>query len=289
MFVLKHSAIRFSGSCKRRLPNMRMLSYNIWFGGERPFKDSGSRRTQIQRILRACQADVVALFECNGWVEDRTILQDYQDALGVRACLLATNPDQDGDTYNIVVLLRPELVVRQVIMDTAQFYHGAIVVELLTSNGEPLRIIATHLAPLSPPKRTQEIGTILHYFSTDGQTVIMGDLNSLSPRDRYAVRNIPLAHRGRHVTAGQVDTSVIQTLEQEGMVDTFYHLHPDEWGFTAPTPVAVDPAFEGAQLRLDYIFVSSALTPHLRSCEVVRNRDTDSASDHFPILMQLNM
>ena len=59
--------------------------------------------------------------------------------------------------------------------------------------------------------------------------------------------------------------------------DCYRYMHPDEDGYTFPTP---DP-----NVRLDYVFMSALLKPRLRSCEVVTDISSVlEASDHYPLV-----
>jgi endonuclease/exonuclease/phosphatase family metal-dependent hydrolase len=58
-------------------------------------------------------------------------------------------------------------------------------------------------------------------------------------------------------------------------------LHPDHPGFTFPT---WDP-----HLRLDFVFVPQSSLPRLRSCEVVVGPAATAASDHLPVLAELDL
>jgi len=42
-------------------------------------------------------------------------------------------------------------------------------------------------------------------------------------------------------------------------------------------------------MRLDYIFVSESLVPCLQSYTVVKNELADKASDHYPVVVELNV
>jgi len=44
-----------------------------------------------------------------------------------------------------------------------------------------------------------------------------------------------------------------------------------------------------AELRLDYIFVSDSLRENVASYSVVKNALTDKASDHYPIVVSLDL
>ena len=58
-------------------------------------------------------------------------------------------------------------------------------------------------------------------------------------------------------------------------------LHPGQPGFTFPT---WDP-----HLRLDFVFVPQAALPRVKSCEVVGGREAAAASDHLPLLAEIDL
>ena len=72
----------------------------------------------------------------------------------------------------------------------------------------------------------------------------------------------------------------IQTVLDAGHVDAYRLKHPLEPGATLPTS---DP-----YLRLDYVFVPKSYTDRVLDCGVVRHRDAVAASDHFPVVADLD-
>jgi len=57
--------------------------------------------------------------------------------------------------------------------------------------------------------------------------------------------------------------------------------HPDDPGFTMPAP---DP-----HVRLDYAFVPAAYADRVAACDVVRHPDIAAASDHRPVVLDLEV
>jgi endonuclease/exonuclease/phosphatase family metal-dependent hydrolase len=66
-----------------------------------------------------------------------------------------------------------------------------------------------------------------------------------------------------------------------GYVDGYRSACPKGPGFTFPT---WDP-----HVRLDYVFLPAPLAPRLRACEIVKTPDTSAASDHLPLLAELDL
>jgi len=83
------------------------------------------------------------------------------------------------------------------------------------------------------------------------------------------------------LTGGRVQWRTVQTVLDAGYVDSYRMLHPDDPGLTLPTS---DPL-----LRLDYVFLPHAQAGRIAKCEVVRNAIAVGASDHFPVLSEMQI
>jgi len=83
------------------------------------------------------------------------------------------------------------------------------------------------------------------------------------------------------LTGGRVRWRTIQTVLDAGYVDAFRMLHPEDAGFTLPTP---EP-----HIRLDYVFTPHAQAGRVISCDVVRTAAAAAASDHFPVVSDLKI
>ena len=66
-----------------------------------------------------------------------------------------------------------------------------------------------------------------------------------------------------------------------GYTDGYRLRHGKDSGFTFPT---WEP-----HVRLDYIFVPTGFTERLRSCEIVTGPPAETASDHLPLLAELDV
>ena len=71
----------------------------------------------------------------------------------------------------------------------------------------------------------------------------------------------------------------IQHIKDSGYIDVYRTLHPDVKGYTFPV---WDP-----HVRLDYLFVPKPFVDRLKLCEVINDAEAAKASDHFPLLAQL--
>jgi len=83
------------------------------------------------------------------------------------------------------------------------------------------------------------------------------------------------------LSGGRIRWRTVQTVLDAGYVDGFRQAHPDDPGHTLPTA--------HPHVRLDYVFVPSSHQSRIAACSVVRDPAAVSASDHFPVLADLNV
>jgi len=83
----------------------------------------------------------------------------------------------------------------------------------------------------------------------------------------------------------RVDTRAVAALDAAGLVDVFRAAGAGRVE-TAPTALG-GPEFSG--MRLDYLFASPALAAYVRSCRVVESPDADRASDHYPVVADIDL
>ena len=124
-----------------------------------------------------------------------------------------------------------------------------------------------------------EMQAILQLLQThqNQSQVLVGDFNTLHPTDHPNVSAYVavLKARGEEAPTPQFPRRVIPLLLEAGYVDCYRALHP----FTPE-----DTSYTSHQaLRVDYIFASSRLAERLSACDIIREGDAESASDHFPI------
>jgi exodeoxyribonuclease-3 len=77
-----------------------------------------------------------------------------------------------------------------------------------------------------------------------------------------------------------IQRETIQVMIDAGYVDAYRLLHKDK-GFTFPV---WDP-----HVRLDYVFLPQHSADRIKSCEVIAEPAAVGASDHFPLLAQVDL
>ena len=154
--------------------------------------------------------------------------------------------------------------------------------------GDPCRIFGVHLAAVhsawTEQRRVLELRALLASIARHqhGLHVLAGDFNTLAPGERLDVRRLPRRLRALvWLSGGRIRWRTIQRILDAGYVDAFRRLHPDDTGLTFPT--------WAPHLRLDYAFLPAAFAARVKSCEVVTTAETRTASDHFPLAMEVDI
>ena len=228
---------------------MRVLTWNIWNGGE-------GRLDAIARVLRAQDADVVALQEAN----DRGAVEMLADRLEMGLVYGQANSE-----FAVAWLSRLP-VVRSANHRLPLLEKTLLEVEL----GDAL-LFTTHLSAgrtqADEPRRIAEVEAILSCI--DGrECVLVGDFTAVHPDD--VIGEPPPEEELEHVSRRPIELVL-----EAGFTDCFRTLNPDARGWTYLT--------HRPWARLDYIFASARWTAG--RCGVVV--DAGPASDHLPVIAEL--
>jgi exodeoxyribonuclease-3 len=257
---------------------MRLMTYNIFKGGQDD--KSGDRTARLLEVITHAAPDVLALQECNGFDTDgEARLHRFEDALDMRGVLA-----QARDTgYHLAVLTR-DCDHDCVTALHAGLHHAALQLEVAHA-GQRMTVFCVHLSPFDAGDRLAEAQLLAARLPADRDAVVMGDLNALSPRDvpRYDPTRWPQRYRDRHAGPGtQLDTRAVAALEAAGLVDLAARAGGDD--DTRPTPLLPGRPAQ----RLDYVFATAALARRLRGAQVWRSAAALQASDHLPVVVDLD-
>jgi exodeoxyribonuclease III len=154
--------------------------------------------------------------------------------------------------------------------------------------GTEERIFGLHLSSTfskwSEQRRVRELRALLRSIEVhqQGFHVLVGDFNTLAPGELLDVRRMPAWIRGLVWLSGRdIQRETIQLMKDSGYVDGYRLLHPSVKGYTFPV---WDP-----HLRLDYVFVPTSFAARLLRADVSDGPvEANKASDHFPLLMELD-
>jgi endonuclease/exonuclease/phosphatase family metal-dependent hydrolase len=240
---------------------MRLVSYNIRFGGRR-------RRDLLADVIGQLEPDVVILQEATepdvvDWLAERTGLPhavrrpDWSVAALSRVPLTVSAWRQPRPGRGFLELDSPESPVR---------IFGVHLTAGLTARGERIRM-----------REAEKLVTFVGAPSKP--SVAVGDFNSIAPGDRVVLRQWPLWIRLLLRVDGGIRTETMGFLAGSGLTDEFRRLHPADSGYTLPA--------RGPSVRLDYLLATAPAVPLVRSCAPVGVEDVPivaRASDHLPLL-----
>lgn len=251
------------------------MTYNIYDGAQSTFDE-------IVAIVLENNPDFLCLNEANGFdTNDNERLHKF--AKLTRFPHFFLQKCGDGDEYHVAVLSKFPLKEIQAIHPMSR---AAILTTIHSDKGE-VTICSTHLSPNSEAERVEESRRILSALADKKQSIIMGDLNSLSERDPYGLSFIDTFNKKqiRKFTDGkQIQYTNMEMLYRAGYIDSAICGNES---FENTVPTSIDKDVAHSNMRLDYILLSPSLAQHLKSYTVIKTVKTNYASDHFPILVDL--
>jgi exodeoxyribonuclease-3 len=254
------------------------MTWNIRTGG-------GDRLGAIARVIAEQAPDVLALQELRDF--DRAggrRMRELADAVGMTAQLA---PSAFGQPVAVLLRSPGRAVARTAVR--WRLHHAAAAVVVPTDRG-PLTVVSTHLNPFSPYRRMREARWLAARYAAPRRPVLLaGDLNALDPWTDHTdkLARLPGLYRRRHVhDDGTADTRTLAAFDAAGLVD-LWRVAGSGPGLTAPTTRGGGREFSG--MRLDYVLGSPPAAALARACRVVTGGDTEHASDHYPVVAELDL
>ena len=242
----------------------RLLTYNIRVGGI-------GRVEPLARIINATAPDLVLLQEATR----PAVVQELAIKTGMADW--RAFPRQSLGYMSRVPVVHSS-------WHQPRFSHHAFV-EVIPA-GSMMHVFGVNLSAVhaawTERRRVYELRALLRSVGDrrEGLHVLAGDFNTLAPGARLDIDLLPLRLRPFvWLSGGRIRWRTIQTVLDAGYVDAFRAAHPDDPGFTVPAP---DP-----HVRLDYAFVPAAYTDCIVTCDVVRHPDVKQASDHVPVVLDI--
>ena len=133
-----------------------------------------------------------------------------------------------------------------------------------------------------------ELKEIFCHLNKKSKSIIIGDFNSLSYSDVDDYKSLLNSFQLRKIKKfgiNVINFDVIKYLENNNFVDSLKILNKP-YEFSVPTPFNQDLS-HSEKIRIDYAFLSSNLIDDISNFEIIKNDLTDSASDHYPILLKI--
>lgn len=244
---------------------LRILSYNIRRGG-------AGRERPIAAVIRSVSPDIVVLEEATR----PDVVENLARETGMGQWAARAGKS--------LAFMSRERVASYAVHSPAISRHAFL--EIVPAVA-PWRVFGVHLSAVhaawTERRRLLELRALLRAVAAHekGPHVLIGDFNTVAPGDIFDVRRLPARLRALvWLSGGHIRWRTIATVLSVGYVDSFRQLHPNDLGYTLPTP--------HPHVRLDYAFVPGAFARHVRSCEIVNVPEVAQASDHYPLLLEVD-
>jgi exodeoxyribonuclease-3 len=243
---------------------VRLLTYNIKHGG-------GGREDHLTAVMRLARPDLVVLQEAT---DPRVVvrlaksleLPHYAASPGRSLAFMSRLPIEHFEWH------RPRLS-RHAFLE-------------IVPAGAAVRVFGLHLSAVhaawTERRRIFELRALLASIARHqhGFHVLTGDFNTLAPGEVLEGHLLPPRLRVLvWMSGGKIQWRTIQHVLDSGYVDTYRTCHPADPGLTFPT--------WSPHIRLDFAFVPKAFVDRVRSSEVITSDDTKAASDHLPLLTEI--
>jgi exodeoxyribonuclease III len=244
----------------------RLMTYNIRHGGR-------GREAAIAAVINACEPDLVLLQEATDprsieQIAEATAMEEWRAYAGQSLGFLSRR------RVAFAEWIRPRVS-----------RHAFI--EVVPAGGA-VRVFGVHLSAVhaawTEQRRVFELRALLRSVARhqDGFHVLSGDFNTVAPGETLNVRDLPLRLRPLvWMSGGSIRWRTIQTVLDAGYVDGFRMKNVEDRGLTLPTT--------SPHIRIDFVFVPAPFSQRVAACEVVQHPQAIAASDHFPVVADLNV
>jgi endonuclease/exonuclease/phosphatase family metal-dependent hydrolase len=245
---------------------LRLLSYNIRYGGR-------GRERLLAAVINRVQPDLVVFQEATR----PEVIERIAHESGMAEW--ATRPRESLGYAS-------RLPVAHVSWHKPRISRHAFI-EIVPA-GTPWRIFGVHLSAVhaawTERRRVFELRALLATLARrqPGPHALVGDFNTLAPGELLPVAKLPGRLRALvWLSGGDIRWKTIATVLQSNYVDMFRATHPNVVGNTFPT--------WGPYIRLDYLFVPAPFARHVVACEVHDDGEARAASDHLPLLADIDV
>ena len=117
------------------------------------------------------------------------------------------------------------------------------------------------------------------------KVVILGDFNGCSRKDTDFLKT--------NTTLRKIDFEFVDRVEAAGLID-LVHKHDPSAKVSCPSPITIPKwtatmqELKMKQYRIDFIFTDSSLAENSISGSICLDKEIDTISDHYPVIVELN-
>jgi endonuclease/exonuclease/phosphatase family metal-dependent hydrolase len=251
------------------------MTYNILEGAV-------DRIDKVVAVINKAHPDVLIVNEANDFdANDYAVLHHFADLVKLPYYYFEKNGDEW--IYPVVIFSKYPFIEVEALKPVTR----GIICATLRYHNQPITIVGLHLSPFSESERLNEAALLLSTILRVPRLVVMGDFNSLSPKDVFTdeqLKTLPESYRNKFAQHGVTQYDVYEFFAKSGLIDVALQFNdltntiPTLVGETAHPPT-----------RLDRALVSSILAPVVTHYEVIKNSATNKASDHYPVVIDINV
>ena len=239
---------------------------------------------KVINFIKKERPDILGLSELNQWDKNNfSKLNKFKKQIDLNHSIFC----KASSGYNLGLFSKYKLTDRVII--SKNFKTGMIKASISIKN-KKLSIILTHLHSMGEDLRLKEIDIIKNYVNKKEKVIFMGDLNSLSSKDNYneprllkAMKKIKSNKFGERILRKEA----IDKITKLGFIDSVRKFSKS-FEYSVPTKYNKDQNHFG-RLRLDYIFITKNLFKKLSKAKIIRTKETNQLSDHFPVVAEINL
>jgi len=262
---------------------VKIMTYNILNGFhtiKEPYKLEKNRMEAVKRIVKKENPDILCLTEaCFACPNQFNIKVDYQKLFKFKHVYASSRKSQWG---NMILSKYPLDKVYPVTDERFICIRSKFII-----NGKNLYVDIIHP---SPRLREKEVIKYLRPILKDPKKhyILTGDFNALSDQDDYDINKLKAVIKKiegenyENAIKSVLDMKLIPWLRKQNLMDVMKKFGG---GFTIPTDL-LDKTKE-SPARLDYFFASKKI--NTKSAKVIRGKDAEIGSDHYPIVINIEI
>ena len=257
---------------------LRIMHYNIYIGFHtRAFKFEPHRKKAAQKLVKEISPDILIIDEA---AFDKKI--KYKKSFGFKYLFYA--PNKSSSIKSAIAILSNYPIISSRNMTKTKHSFARVEIKIGTKKIN-LDVYHPH-----PTKTSKERINFLkkHLRKNKNNYILTGDLNSLSPEDKYPKNLLTCFKKLGPKVMAEISNSIkketVSYILNQGMIDTFKSKN-EKFDFTIPTDYLSKD--KSTALRLDYIFCSKDF--NILSSKIIKNKLTNQASDHYPVVTDLEI
>ena len=257
--------LSFASQAMESSESIKIINWNVLYGF-----NHGNAVNEGSTWITKQQADVVALQELNGISEDQ--LAEYSSAWNHPH---AVTHKETG--FPVGLTSKEPIQVIERIQKGG--HHG-----YLHCKTYDIHFFVVHFWPGVFFEINRITDKVKKLLEEKQKIIILGDFNGCSRKDESFLKS--------NATLRKVDFEFVDRTETAGLID-LVHKHDPSAKISCPSPITIPKWTQTMeelimkQYRIDFIFSDSILAKQSISGTISRDKEIDTISDHYPVIVEL--